>query len=75
MLDFALIIAFRVINSVVNHPELLKLGIHVNTSYDPDTLDDALFITTPLLAYQTCLTAVPFIQYHIIKQDIALFTH
>ncbi len=51
-IELAFAIAVRVIDAVVNAPELAKVRIDVHTRHDPDALDHAVGVATLLLAHQ-----------------------
>jgi hypothetical protein len=69
MIQFGLSIPVRIINPVVDHPELVYFGIDVDTRYDPHPVDQAMRIPAVLLAHQFDLGGKVLIDHRVIKHQ------
>lgn len=52
VIQFGLAIAIRVVNTIVDHPELVDWWIDVDTRHHTDTFDHPVGIATRLSSYQ-----------------------
>jgi hypothetical protein len=52
MVKFALPIPIRVVNAIVDDPELVKLRVNIHARHHPDAFDDGVGIAAVLPAYQ-----------------------
>ena len=62
----------RVIEPIIQEPELVRLGIDIDTGHDADALDDGFGIATPLPPHQFNGKGVVLIQHRVIKDQIRL---
>jgi len=67
MIQFALAITIRIINPIINDPELLRFWIDVNHS---NPFDNAMRVATVLPQHNLIRSA--FVQHRVIKHRIAL---
>jgi hypothetical protein len=70
VIEFAVAIAVRIINPVVNPPELVGLGIDLDTGPPPDAFDHGLGIVTVLMTHQLNGKGAILVQDRIIKHHI-----
>jgi len=72
MIQFAFPVAVRIIDAIINNPELIQFRIHVHAGQDPDPTDNAMFVAAILLARRSNLTRILFIQHRVIKYYVAV---
>ena len=71
MIQFALAIPLRVVNPVVNDPELIRFRVDVDTRHHSNPLDNAMSISTVLPSHQFDLEGGIVIQHGVVKGDVS----
>jgi len=69
MIQFRFTVVFRVVNTVVNDPELVDLRVNVNTSYYTNALDDAMRIAAVLPSYQFHVARKVLVYHSVIENQ------
>jgi len=72
MLRLCLTVSVRVGDTEVGYPKLILIGIHIYTSYNSDSSDNAVCITTVLSPNSSDFTREIFIRNRIIEDDISV---
>lgn len=72
MIDFGLSVDLRVVDSIVDAPELIGLWIDVDAGYDADAPDHALFVAAPLASDCLDFSGVVFVQNRVVEKQVAL---
>ncbi len=75
MVQFAFAIALRIIDAVVNDPELVKDRINVHAAHRPNAFDHAMRVTALVLSHQFKLRRGVLVQHRIIKHQIRVGRH
>ena len=69
MIQLGFAIAVRIINAVINDPELVDLRIDIHTGYDTYTLDNSMGIATVLMPNQFNIFRKILVNHGIIKNN------
>jgi hypothetical protein len=71
MVDFRLSIPVRVVETVINHPKLIRFGIDIDARDNANAANNTLGIATPLAADKTNFLRVILVQHRVIKENIS----
>ena len=71
MIQLGLAIPVRIINALVDDPELVQHGIDIHTGHHPNSFDDPVCISAPLAPHQIHLEREILIHNRVIKHHIS----
>lgn len=71
MVQLAAAIPVRIIDAVINDPELLGIGIDIDTG--DNAFDDFFLIAAPLATNQFNGKGIAFVKNRIVEKDVAIF--
>jgi hypothetical protein len=69
---FALTVSVGIENAVVNHPEVLGLGVDVDQRDYPNTSDGALVVAGPLIASRFYLGSEPLVEDGVVEDQVRI---
>ncbi len=74
MVELALAVPIRVINAIVNDPELVGVGGNVDTRHHPNPFDNGVGIAAVLPSHQFDLDRTLVIQHGVVERQVAACT-
>ena len=74
VIEFALVVAFRIIYPVIDQPKLPALWVHIHARHHPDPVDHRLGVPAPLRPHQRHRLRMSFVNHHVIKDHHPLRT-
>src|SRR4051812_277301 len=72
VIELAQAVRFGIEDTVVNHPEVLGLGVDVDARDHADAPDDALFVAAPLLARYLDRRPEALLEHSIVEDQVRL---
>jgi hypothetical protein len=72
MIQLGLAISLRIIDAIVNDPELIRSGIDIHTSYHAHSFDNPMRISTPLPPHQIHLEREILVHDRVIKHQVPI---
>ena len=74
MVEFSFSVSVRVVDSIIDQPELVDSKVNVNIGYKANAFDNSLTVPAVLVSDQFNLRAIALIRYRIIENYVTLVT-